>query len=283
MKKVTVLGVPEHFNFPWHLAMGEGAFANRGIDLRWQDIPEGTGKMAEMLQNNETDLAIVLTEGIIKSIVSGNEAKIVQGYIGSPLLWGIHVSGKSQFKAVEDLKSRRVAISRLGSGSHLMAYVHAREMGWEINDGHFEIIDTLEGAVSALTTGNADYFMWEHFTAKPLVDKGIFRRLGDCPTPWPCFVIAASERFVAENKKTLEHVLEVINLYTAEFKSIPSMDRTLANAYGQTVEDIRNWLSITRWSQEQIKNQVVDNVQNTFFNLKLISNRIDPNEILVKF
>jgi hypothetical protein len=25
------------------------------------------------------------------------------------------------------------------------------------------------------------------------VDKGIFRRIGDCPTPWPCFVIAVRE------------------------------------------------------------------------------------------
>jgi hypothetical protein len=46
----------------------------------------------------------------------------------------------------------------------------------------FEIINTIDGAVEALTSGTADYFMWERFMTKPLVDKGIFRRVGDCPT-----------------------------------------------------------------------------------------------------
>ncbi|NNM17841.1 MAG: ABC transporter substrate-binding protein, partial [Croceitalea sp.] len=42
MKKVKIIGVPEHFNLPWHLAIEEGAFEARGIDLVWTDIPEGT-------------------------------------------------------------------------------------------------------------------------------------------------------------------------------------------------------------------------------------------------
>ncbi len=88
MKKVSIIGVPEHFNFPWQLAIEEGAFKSRGIKLEWTDIPEGTGKMCQMLQKGETDLAIMLTEGLVKSITEGNPAKIVQEYIASPLLWG---------------------------------------------------------------------------------------------------------------------------------------------------------------------------------------------------
>ncbi|NNK75246.1 MAG: ABC transporter substrate-binding protein, partial [Maribacter sp.] len=81
MKEVRIIGVPEHFNLPWHLAIEEGAFEDRGIELQWTDIPEGTGKMCQMLQNGETDLAIILTEGLVKSISEGNPAKIVQEYI----------------------------------------------------------------------------------------------------------------------------------------------------------------------------------------------------------
>ena len=95
MKKVNVVGVPEHFNLPWHLAIEEGAFSDRGITLSWTDIPEGTGKMAQMLEDNQTDLAIILTEGIIKSISHDNPCKIVQQYVSSPLLWGIHVAADS--------------------------------------------------------------------------------------------------------------------------------------------------------------------------------------------
>lgn len=280
MKKVRIIGVPEHFNFPWHLAIEEGAFEERGIDLQWQDIPEGTGKMSQLLQNKETDLAIILTEGIVKSIVEGNHTKIVQQYIASPLLWGIHVGAQSSFKSIEELKDAKVAISRFGSGSHLMGYVNARAQQWDTAALQFEVVNNLEGAVKALTEGTADYFMWEHFTTKPLVDNKVFRHLGDCPTPWPCFVIAATDVFIRDNKETLHHILEVINLYTEEFKSIPSIDRTLANAYGQRLEDIKKWLSLTRWSQQQFKLEQIDNVQATLFNLKLISTKIDSDKIL---
>lgn len=280
MKKVTIIGVPEHFNFPWHLAIEEGAFEARGIQLEWTDIPEGTGKMAQMLQEHETDLAIILTEGITKSITEGNPSKIVQEYIASPLLWGIHVGAKSDFQHMDDLKGKKAAISRYGSGSHLMAYVNAQNQGWDTEGLNFEVINNLDGAVAALSNGTADYFMWERFTTKPIVDKGVFRRITDCPTPWPCFVVAATDKFIAENSATLNHILEVINSYTVEFKQIPSIDRTIANNYEQQLEDLQQWLTLTRWSQKNIAANTLKQVQETLIDLHLITQRL-PYEDLV--
>ncbi|WP_149303195.1 substrate-binding domain-containing protein [Pareuzebyella sediminis] len=280
MKKISIVGVPEHFNLPWHMAIEEGAFTERGIDLQWTDIPEGTGKMCQMLQHGETDLAIILTEGLVKSISEGNPARIIQEYIGSPLLWGIHVAQESRFKAISALKNTKAAISRFGSGSHLMAYVNAQNQGWDTSELKFEVVDNLTNAVSALSAGSADYFMWERFTTKPLVDQGIFRRLDDCPTPWPCFVVAATVKSIAENRSTLAHILEIINTYTSDIRHIPSIDRTLANRYGQQLEDIQKWLSMTRWSQSQLSTDDLHKVQDTLLELKLINTKLKPNSIL---
>ena len=280
MKKVRIVGVPEHFNLPWQLAIEEGAFEDRGIELIWTDIPEGTGRMSQMLSDGETDLAIILTEGIIKSIAAGNPSKIVQEYVGSPLLWGIHVSKGSDYRDFSDLHLKKAAISRFGSGSHLMSYVFSEEMGWDLNSTEFQVVQTIEGAVEALSNGEADYFMWERFTTKSLVDQGIFRRLGDCPTPWPCFVIAAGSNFISSETEILHHILDIINLYTLEFRHIPSIDRTLANRYHQRLEDIQEWLSLTQWSQSQIDTQIIDKVVNRLYHLKLIENIISAEELL---
>ena len=282
MKTVRIIGVPEHFNFPWHLAIEEGALGERGIDLQWTDIPEGTGKMCQMLQNGETDLAIILTEGMVKSIVEGNPAKIVQEYIASPLLWGIHVGAASPYKTLADLENTKAAISRYGSGSHLMAYVNAQNQGWDTNTLQFEVVNNLDGAVGALTNGTADYFMWEHFTTKPLVDGGTFRRVGDCPTPWPCFVIAATDEFISKNKSALSHVLEVINLYTEEFKGIPSIDRSLSNSYAQKLEDIKEWLAVTKWSQLPMNAATLEKVQKQLLDLGLIKEKAAQEKILFR-
>ncbi|WP_430425659.1 substrate-binding domain-containing protein [Maribacter litoralis] len=280
MKTVRIIGVPEHFNLPWHLAIEEGAFEERGIQLEWTDIPEGTGKMSQMLKDGETDLAIILTEGIIKSITEGNPVKVIQEYIASPLLWGIHVDAKSSFSSLNELKDTIAAISRFGSGSHLMAYVQAKQMGWDTNTLKFNIINNLNGAIEGLASGEADYFMWERFTTKPLVDNGTFKHLGNCPTPWPCFVLVGTDSFIKENNGILNHILDVINTYTAEFKQIPKIDTTLANRYHQKWEDIQEWLQITEWSQKQLPEEVLRNVQKTLWELNLIEDSIPVTDIL---
>ncbi len=282
MKTVKIIGVPEHFNLPWHLAMEDNAFEDRGIQLDWTDIPEGTGKMTQMLQDGEADMGIILTEGIIKSISQGNPSKIVQEYVSSPLLWGIHVDANSERDSIKSLENDKVAISRMGSGSHLMAYINAQNQGWDTKNLEFEIVNNLDGAVDSLSSGSNTYFMWEHFTTKPLVDNGTFKRLGDCPTPWPCFVVAASNRFLKENEGVVKHILEVINTYTVEFKLIPSIDRTLSNRYGQKLEDIKEWLSKTTWGQQQLSEQTVNEVQSRLFDLKLINEVKASNTFLWK-
>ena len=283
MKTIKIAGVPEHFNLPWHLCLENGEFEEAGIDLKWTDVPEGTGKMCQMLRDGVTDIAVILTEGIVKDINAGNSSKIVQVYVESPLIWGIHVDAKSNYTSLSDLENTKVAISRLGSGSHLMAFVNAQNQGWKTNDLQFEIVNTIDGAVEALSTGKADYFMWEKFMTKPLVDNGTFRRIADCPTPWPCFVIAVRNEIVEQNPQTIELILEIINTTTEEFKDIPSINRTLASRYNQKTEDIDSWLSQTRWSQKSMTVETLNKVQNQLFDLHLIDKKGTFAEIVHSF
>ncbi|MFV5686576.1 substrate-binding domain-containing protein [Flavobacterium sp. GB2R13] len=278
MITIKIAGVPEHFNLPWHLAIENGDFEKENIDLQWTDVPEGTGKMCQMLRDGETDIAVILTEGIVKDIVAGNPSKIVQVYVESPLIWGIHVAANSNYKTLADLENTKVAISRLGSGSQLMAYVNADNQsrlnsGWKTDNLQFEIVNTIDGAVEALTNGTADYFMWERFMTKPLVDKGIFRRVADCPTPWPCFVIAVRDEILEKNPKIISKILEIINKTTQDFKDIPSIDKTLASNYKQKIDDIQEWLSLTQWSQKPLTEKVLNKIQNQLFQLKIIDKK----------
>ncbi|MGM8363532.1 substrate-binding domain-containing protein [Flavobacterium sp. ARAG 55.4] len=270
MKTIKIAGVPEHFNLPWHLTIENKEFEAQGIDLQWTDVPEGTGKMCQMLREGETDIAVILTEGIVKDIVAGNPSKIVQIYVDSPLIWGIHVASKSKYETLSDLENTKAAISRLGSGSQLMAYVNANNQNWKTEHLQFEIVNTIDGAVEALTNETADYFMWERFMTKPLVDKGIFRKIADCPTPWPCFVIAVRDEILEKNPETIRQILQIINKMTTSFKSISGIDSILAFEYHQKINDIQDWLSLTEWSQRQLSKEMLNNIQNQLLELKII-------------
>ena len=280
MKKVNIGGVPEHFNLAWYLTLKDGEYKEEGINLRWKDYHGGTGQMCKALRNKEIDIAVILTEGIIKDIIDGNNCKIVQVFVQSPLIWGIHVKAKSSFHSIADLKGTRAAISRYGSGSHLMAYINAENNNWNLEkDLNFEVIKNLEGAGEALTNEKADYFMWEKFTTKPLVDSGVFRRVKNCPTPWPCFVIAARQDFIDNEKDALKTILEIINNTTTNFKNIPCITKTIENRYDQKLEDVQEWLSITEWSQEQISEATINKIQAELLSLNIISKKLPYNKI----
>ena len=279
-KTIKIAGVPEHFNLPWQMCIEDGEFDAVGIELEWTDVPEGTGKMCQMLRDGETDIAVILTEGIIKDIIAGNPSKIVQVYVQSPLIWGIHVAANSNYKTLADLENKKVAISRFGSGSQLMSIVSAENQKWDASKLEFELVNTIDGAVEALTSGKADYFMWERFMTQPLVNSGIFRRIADCPTPWPCFVIAVRNEFLENNPNVIEQILEIINTTTEEFKIIPSIDRTLASKYNQEVEAIQEWLKLTKWSQKQMNKQTFDKIIEQLLKLQIIEKKVSKEMIL---
>ena len=283
MKSIKIGGVPEHFNLPWHLGIENGDFEKAGISVSWRDFPDGTGGMCKAMRNGELDGAVMLTEGIIKDICAGNPAKIVQEYIGTPLIWGIHVAADSPYQSVEDLEHQRVAISRFGSGSHLMAFVHAGRQGWNMRDLDFKTVIDIDGAVNALEEEEAAYFLWEHFTTKPLVDKGIFRRLGDSPTPWPCFVIVFREEFLKEHSGEVDKLLKVLNGITSDFKQRPGVEKLLAERYGQKPEDIEEWLKLTEWSQQQISEEEFERVQEELKELNLITEKCKRSHVLHAF
>ncbi|WP_243471911.1 substrate-binding domain-containing protein [Winogradskyella sp. MH6] len=283
MKKVNIGGVPEHFNLAWYLTLKNGEYKAEDINLRWHDYYGGTGAMNKALRSGDIDIAVILTEGIIKDIIDGNPSSIVQTFVETPLIWGIHVADKSNFYTIEDIKGTRAAISRYGSGSHLMAYINAQNNNWNLDtDLNFEVIKNLNGAVEGLTNGDADYFMWEKFTTKPLVDDGVFRRVGECPTPWPCFVIAVRNEFIENNEEELKTILDIINTTTSDFKSIPSIDRTIANRYDQEIEDVQEWLSLTEWSQELIDKKTINNIQEQLFSLDIIPKKVDYSDLVHK-
>ncbi len=282
MHTIKIGGVPEHFNLPWHLTIEDNSYLKNGIQLEWTDYPGGTGAMCQALRSSEIDMAIILTEGIIKDIIEGNPCKIIQTYINTPLIWGIHVGANSKYTHLSQLQNTKAAISRYGSGSELMSYMHAQHQNWDTSTLQFEVIKNLDGAIEALSNGTADYFMWEHFTTKPLVDHGVFRRIADYPTPWPCFVIAVRDDILNEKKEIIETILNIINSTTLDFKKIPSIDKTLANRYDQQLEDIRKWLALTEWSQSLLKNETILHVQEQLYNLNIIDKKVNPEELLHK-
>ena len=94
MVKINIGGVPEHFNYPWHFGIKNELFKSKGIDLNWKNYPGGTGDMCKDLRSKQLDLAIVLTEGIIKDIILGIPQKLFK-----PML-NLHYYGEFMYHII---------------------------------------------------------------------------------------------------------------------------------------------------------------------------------------
>jgi ABC-type nitrate/sulfonate/bicarbonate transport system substrate-binding protein len=274
----TVGGVPEHFNLPWHLALQKGAFEKQSLHIRWKEYPGGTGAMTKDLRSGALDVAVLLTEGIVSDICLGNPSRIIAPYVVSPLIWGIHVLAASEFGAVEELEGKRFAISRYGSGSHLMAFVHARQRGWDPKALQLVLIGDLNGARESFRKAESDAFMWEKAMTQPLVDRGEFRRVGECPTPWPCFVIAARREVIDSQPEALGRMLEVIRQESQAFKNSLDVVSLVGERYGIQPTDVSAWLAHTHWADgEGLSSDLLQHVMQTLLELDII-----PQPVAVK-
>jgi len=253
LHRIRVGGVPEHFNTPWHTAAAKGLFDANGLQVEWTDFPGGTGAMTKALRDGEIDVALALTEGLVADLHRGNPSKLLGTYVATPLTWGVHVAAHSPLKSMEDVGEHvRYAVSRMGSGSHLMACVDAHARGLDPGRLLPEIVGSLDGAREALRAGKADVFMWEKFTTKFLVDSGEWRRIGEVPTPWPCFSIAASNTALETGGEQLLKMLDVVRTEAADLRASEGCARTIGLMYGQYETDVAEWLGGVRWSSRPV-------------------------------
>lgn len=280
----NVGGVPEHFNLPWKKAIEEKRFETHSIEVSWKDYCGGTGAMTKALREGDLDVAILLTEGIIADIHRGNKSKIVQFYVKSPLRWGVHVGAQSDFLNISDLENKKAAISRYGSGSHLMAYVNADNHNWDLDKQKFEVVKNLDGGRAYLTQGKADYFLWEKFTTKPFVDNGEFRIVGECPTPWPSFVVAVREDVLLTHYDEVKHLLKTVNESCKRVKENPKSVEEIAKRYDLKKEDVAVWFEETEWAYNgSVESETIDKVQERLISLEIVESKMNFRELCSPF
>ena len=186
---VRIGGVPEHYNAPIHRVL------DRAEEYEWTSHPSGTGAMLEALESGQLDMAILLTEGITKHAVSTKLTRIAGTFVDTPLPWGVHVSPNGAVKTMADLNENisnlTFGISRFGSGSHLMAIVHAASLGKA--SPAFRVVNTMAGARDAMIAGEIDVFLWDITTADVFAREGAWTCIGTVSGDWPAFVFAVRE------------------------------------------------------------------------------------------
>ncbi len=247
----------------------------------WENESRGSGEMNRAIREGNADMAIILTESFIKDKIEGNPASIVGYHVQSPLIWGIHVSGKSKISHFSEVKSAPFLISRFGSGSHLMTFLLAEREGMDPNSLEFEVIGNLEGAKRAFQSSIPKTFLWEKYTTKPLVDNGAFKRIGEIPTPWPCFVIVATAEILQNHPDLVRKIRDAVYEQAEILIKDPNIAEILSSYYQIQKSDISDWLNQTSWAKTgEIKRESLTSTMEILKKLGLISKTIKPETLV---
>ncbi|KAF1972133.1 periplasmic binding protein-like II [Bimuria novae-zelandiae CBS 107.79] len=263
--------VPEHFSTPLEFAK-----KHYGLDARLLPFPSGTGHMVTALQDDEIDVGVGLTEGWIAALGNAQQAqkdagfRLVGTYVETPLCWAISTgAARDELRSVQDLKGKKVGVSRIGSGSYVMSFVLADQQGWldaQASGPPFPVepLNTFANLREGVNNGTADFFMWEHFTSKRYYDNGEIKRIGDIYTPWSSWKIVAQNHLLNPKnwshgdhashpavKEELEDALQRINRGIKHFEqNHEEAVEYISTKLDYSEEDAREWLKTVRFPQD---------------------------------
>jgi len=172
------------------------------------------------------------------------------------------------------VQNARFAISRNGSGSHIMAYVFAEQQGWDPTQLQFVKVGNFEGARTAFKNKEADILLWEKFMTKPFVDSGELKRVGETITPWSCFMIAASKAALSNKREAIEKMLSIIRKYCDAFMTRKDAVDLVVNKYQLDPKDAHTWFRQTGWSTNNyVSKKMLTDVMNTLYDVKVIDQK----------
>lgn len=297
MTVLRVAYVPEHFSTPLFLAEKQGYYSSKGLEIKFVPVIEGTGRLINLLNNNEVDIAIGLTEGFVADVGKGNQSyKIVGTYVKSPLCWAISTGyNRNDINKPEDLAGKRIGVSRIGSGSYIMSFVLGLKLhmlepffgGFPVCSNFKNLRDSVNGTIGDKTKVS-DAFMWEHFTSKKYYDNHEIKRIGEIYTPWPSWVVTVRSEIYENHLSTIASFLDSTREGIAYFQghTDEAVDHVTSNLdYSEA--DAREWLKTVVFNA-QIgaapidKETVVDATCRTLKAAKVLEDTEIPDKLLAE-
>lgn len=255
------------------------------MDVIVKEYPRGTGSMCKGLADSEIEIAVALTEGLVSDKINNKtNYSIAASYVTSPLNWGIVTKEKSQLNSVEELKGKTFGISRLGSGSHIMAYLVAKQNKWDLEHLKFSVKGGLEDLLHGIEDNSTDSFLWEKFMLKPYVIDKKLKYVGNIVTPWPCFCIAIRDDVLEKYSKELKNFLLAIQEACLHFKveRLESLEM-IQKKCKLDQEDSSTWFSTVEFSNDgSLSKKMLLNTMDILEQSGVIKKKVSIDELVSK-
>jgi sulfonate transport system substrate-binding protein len=215
----------------------------------------GSGALLSAVESGKLDAAAVLTESLVAHWERNPQSavRLLGPYTSSPLAWGVFCRVGRHVASLRDLDGGTFGVSRMGSGSHIMVSVMARQHGWT-RAPTFIVCNDFATLRADTASGKVDGFLWEQGMTSPFVRAGQLSQVGTVLSPWPCFMLVARTAAVAARPAELTAAVAAIRNAALRFKADGAASVSLiATRYGIAEEAARQWFDIVQFAPRGVE------------------------------
>ncbi len=138
------------------LALALGYFDQEGLDVKVQYFDGGTGAARALtsrefdFSGNSIDHAVILRE-------SGQQIYMVASFTDLPCVTlVVRKDLRSQIRSIQDLKGRRIGVTALGAGTHVLAASVLRKAGYSLRDVQIVPVGFGDSLIAAISEKRID-------------------------------------------------------------------------------------------------------------------------------
>lgn len=208
---------------PAATALEQGFWQKQGLDVELVLFRSG-GKTLRAVAAGHIYIGTVDASGVVRGASRGVPIKMVAiTQEGSD--WAIWVLPGGPVRKTEDLKGKKIGMSRRGGSSHAYARMTVKSLGLE-KEVKIIAVGGARARLAALKTGAIHAFPQAMSSAAAMVSKGQVVRLIDIgsrlPQPWLSETITARTDFIREKPETAKKVIRGISQAGAYLKANPA-------------------------------------------------------------
>jgi NitT/TauT family transport system substrate-binding protein len=139
---------------PMWVAEEQGLYRKHGLEVE-TILMQSSAQVAPAMVAGEIDVALTAGAGVVDIDLAGGDQLIVASQTSN--LMRFYLNARPEIRRVEDLRDKRIAITRLGSGVHLATQIVLEKAGLEAGrDAQLIQAGAADSQLSALVSGAAD-------------------------------------------------------------------------------------------------------------------------------
>ncbi len=138
---------------PVFIGLDQGIYRKYGLDVE-SVVLQSSAQIAPSMASGEIDVGLSAGSGTVDIDLAGGDQVLVLNHSN---ILHFQLVGRPEIQRVEDLRDKRIAISRLGSSAHFSVQVMLERAGLDtIRDVVWAQLGTSEAGLAALTSGAVD-------------------------------------------------------------------------------------------------------------------------------